>query len=342
MCGRFERMERRELQYAVVSCGRAREFPLEEIRHCGWELVGGFNGMAILKGRPCVDADREALNAVLERSACLHPDRWTAPLMVLLSVVFAIFMFGGANWLGLGPWYASYRALGMAVFRWVAAALAAANLVTLRSYASAWVHGLTPWVILLGELFPVLLMSQLDESRNRTYFIGVLAVLALACGLTFWQKARALGLFLSGVCLLVLCLGLLFPNISRTEGSGKALRNEVSGRPVVILSDLSDDSALTGSSYAVSGTFLARQTEYWEMSDSASVTSQVTRCLTQGIARQVLERTLSGGAWTRTDYGWQSREGKMILLEQGRTIVQISCGAALTAEQIDVIQNKLS
>ena len=116
----------------------------------------------------------------------------------------------------------------------------------------------------------------------------------------------------------------------------------MSGRPVVILSDLSDDSALTGSSYAVSGTFLARQTEYWEMSDSASVTSQVTHCLTQGIARQVLERTLSGGAWTRTDYGWQSREGKMILLEQGRTIVQISCGAALTAEQIDVIQNKLS
>ena len=342
LCGRFEQMERRGLQYAVVSCGRAQEFPMEEIRHCGWELVGGFNGMAILKSRPCVDADREALNAALERSACLHPDRWTAPLMVLLSVVFAIFMFGGATWLGLGPWYASYRALGMAVFRWVAAALAAANLLTLRSYASAWVHGLTPWVILLGELFPVLLMSQLDESRNRTYFIGVLAVLALACGLTFWQKARALGLSLSGVCLLVLCLGLLFPNISRTEGSGKALRNEVSGRPVVTLSDLSEDSALTGSDYAVSGTFLARQTEYWEMSDSASVTSQVTCCLTRGVARQVLERTLNGGAWTRTDYGWQSREGKMILLEQGRTIAQISSGEALTAEQIGVIQNKLS
>ena len=224
LCGRFEQMERRGLQYAVVSCGRAQKFPMEEIRHCGWELVGGFNGMAILKSRPCVDADREALNAALERSACLHPDRWTAPLMVLLSVVFAIFMFGGATWLGLGPWYASYRALGMAVFRWVAAALAAANLLTLRSYASAWVHGLTPWVILLGELFPVLLMSQLDESRNRTYFIGVLAVLALACGLTFWQKARALGLSLSGVCLLVLCLGLLFqylPDRGEREGAAK-------------------------------------------------------------------------------------------------------------------------
>ena len=32
----------------------------------------------------------------------------------------------------------------------------------------------------------------------------------------------------------------------------------------------------------------------------------------------------------------------MILLEQGRTIVQISCGEALTAEQIGVIRNKLS
>ncbi len=107
LCGRFERMERRELQYAVVSCGRAREFPLEEIRHCGWELVGGFNGMAILKGRPCVDADRETLNAVLERSACLHPDRWTTPLMVLLSVVFAILCSAeqtGLDWaLGTPP-----------------------------------------------------------------------------------------------------------------------------------------------------------------------------------------------------------------------------------------------
>ena len=121
-----------------------------------------------------------------------------------------------------------------------------------------------------------------------------------------------------------------------------ALRNEVSGRPVVTLSDLSEDSALTGSDYAVSGTFLARQTEYWEMSDSASVTSQVTCCLTRGVASQVLERTLNGGAWTRTDYGWQSREGKMILLEQGRTIAQISSGEALTAEQIGVIRNKLS
>ena len=340
-CGQFERTDRRGLQYAVVSCGRAREFPLEEIRRCGWELVGGFNGMAILKSQPCVDADREALKATLDRADCLRPDCWTAPLMVLLSVVFAIFMFGGANWLGLGPWYASYRALGMAVFRWGAAALAAANLLSLRSYASAWVHGLTPWVILLGELFPVLLMAQLDESQNRTYFVAVLAVLALACGLTFWQKARALGLSLSGVCLLVLCLGLLVPNISRTEGSGKALRNEVSDRPVLTLSDFSDDSALTGSGYAVSGTFLARQTEYWEMSDSSSVTSQVTRCLTQGTARQVLKRTLNNGAWTQTDYGWQSREGKMVLLEQGRTIVQISCGEVLTTEQIDVIQNKL-
>ena len=32
----------------------------------------------------------------------------------------------------------------------------------------------------------------------------------------------------------------------------------------------------------------------------------------------------------------------MILLEQGRTIAQISSGEALTAEQIGVIQNKLS
>ena len=49
---------------------------------------------------------------------------------------------------------------------------------------------MTPWVISLGKLFPVLLMSQLDESRNRTYFIGVLAVLALACGLCILAEGQ--------------------------------------------------------------------------------------------------------------------------------------------------------
>ena len=340
-CGQFERTQRQGLQYAVVSCGKARDFPLEEISRSGWMLVGGFNGMAIFKSQPCADADRAALMAALERADCVRPDRWSAPLMVVLSVAFAIVMFGGAGWFGFGAWYTSYHALGFAVFRWVAVALAAANLVTLRSYASAWVHSLTLWVMLLGVVFPVLLLTQLDNSQNRTYFIALLVVLALACGLTFWQKARALGLSLTGVCLAVLCIGLLFPNVDHTEGSGKALRGEVANQSVVLLSDLGDDGALTGSGYTTGGTFAARRTEYWELSDSSSVTTVSTRCLTNGVAQQVLSRALSAGAWTQTDYGWESREGKSILFCHGTTVVQLTCGETLTAEQLASIQNKL-
>lgn len=314
---------------------------MEEISRSGWTLVGGFNGMAIFKSQPCADADRAALLECLERANCVHPDRWTAPLLVVLSVAFAILMFGGAGWFGFGAWYTSYHALGFAVFRWVAVALAAANLVTLRSYASAWVHGLSLWIMLLGVLFPVLLLSQLDGSQNRAYFVGLLVVLALACGLTFWQKARALGLSLSGICLVVLCIGLLFPNVDQTESSGKALRGEATDASVALLSDFGDDSALTGSGYTTDGTFLARRTEYWELSETSSVSTVSTNCLTAGIAQQVRNRLLDAGAWTQTDYGWTSREGKAILLSRGNTVVQITCGEAPTAQQIASIQNRL-
>lgn len=335
--GEFDRTSRTDLHYLVVPCGGNRHFPREDdYERFGWSLAGGFNGMAIFKSVPCGTPDEKGLWDQLERQGCVRVDRWSIPLMLVLVAAWTALLFWVAGRSG-GQWYLSYRSMGVLVVQWLSLLLTGANLVTLRSYASAWVHGLTP-PILVGSVFWLVLCTMMDETAHPLYFAGILGAVALACVLTLWLRNRKLGLGLAGICLVVLCLGLIFPNVSRTESSGKGLHNQVADQPVIQLADLEQEGELTGTGYETEGTFLVRGTSYWEISEHASVSSQVYHCLSYGMANQVRDLLLATGSWEQTDYGWTSREGKAVLLWKGNTVAEIVYSEPLSLAQIEAIE----
>lgn len=337
-CGEFRRTSRTDLRYLVVPCGGARHFPRnDDFSHYGWELAGGFNGMAIFKSIPCAEPDQVGLQTKLKQDGCLRPDRWTVPILLVVLLAWTILLLLWAGHWNLGAWYQSYQSMGQGLILGVSVLVTAANLVTLRSYASAWVHGLTP-PVLVGSLLLLVLLTMLDETAHTVYFAAFLAIIALACAVTLWLRARKLGLSLAGVCLVVLCLGLLFPNVSRTESSGKGLHNQVADRPVVQLTDLGVEDSLTGTGYETDGTFLVRSTSYWEMSEEANVSSQVYQCLTDSLAQDMLDHLLAAGSWEPTEYGWTGREGKAILLRQGTRVAEIVYSEPLLQEQIEAVE----
>ena len=335
--GTFRATERQDLRYLVLPCGRARHFPRDDdVERYGWALAGGFNGMAIFKSIPCRDTDEAGLKEKLRQDGCLRPDRWTLPVLLLGVLAWAVLLFWGGGF-APEPWYLSYRTLGLWAARGVAVALVAANLATLRSYASAWVHGLTPWVM-VGSFLLLFLATMLDETAHTLYFAGFVGLIGLACALTLWMRSRGVGLSLAGVCALVLCLGLLFPNVSQTSSGGSALHYQWGDAPVVQLSDLGVDDTLNGSSYETEGTVLVRSVSYWEMTENDSISSQVYRCLTGRLAQSVLDRALNAGSWTATDDGWTSREGRAVLLRQGNDVALVTYSQTLTQEQITAVR----
>lgn len=335
--GHFAPTSRTDLRYLVVPCGGERHFPREgDFERYGWALAGGFNGMAIFQSIPCRDTDEAALKEKLRQDGCLRPDRWSLPVLLLAVLAWAALLFWGGGF-APEPWYLSYRNVGLWAARGVAAALAAANLATLRSYASAWIHGLTPWVM-VGSFLLLFLATMLDETAHTLYFAGFVGLIGLACGVTLWMRSRGLGLSLAGVCALVLCLGLLFPNVSQTSSSGSGLRHRWADAPVVQLTDLGVEGALTGSGYTTGGTLLVRSTAYWEMTGEDSVDSQVYRCWNGALAQAVVERILSTGSWSETEGGYTSREGRAVLLRQGNRVAWVTCSCALTEEQLASIR----
>lgn len=337
-CGEFQKTLRTDLHYLVVPCGGTRHFPQnDDFAHYGWELAGGFNGMAIFKSIPCAEPDQEGLLAKLRQDGCVREDRWTVPLMLVLLLAWTLLLLFWMGQWNPGSWYLSYGEMGRLFLLGVSVLVTAANLVTLRSYPSAWVHGLTP-PILVGSLLVLILLTMLDETAHPLYFAGFLVLIALACAVTLWLRARKLGLGLAAVCLVVLCVGLVFPNVSWSESSGKGLHNEVADRPVVQLADLGVEESLTGTGYETEGTFLVRSTSYWEISEDASVSSQVYHCLTQGLTRDLLRQLLATGSWQQTDYGWTSREGKAVLLWKGNAVAEVVYSEPLALEQIEAME----
>lgn len=337
-CGEFQKTLRTDLRYLVVPCGGNRHFPQnDDFAHYGWELAGGFNGMAIFKSIPCAEPDQEGLLAKLRQDGCLREERWTVPLLMVLLLAFTVLIWFGMGLNVAGPWFLSYRALGGWILLGVSLVVTLANLVTLRSYPSAWVHGLTP-PILVGSLLVLVLLTMLDETAHPLYFAGFLVLIALACAVTLWLRARKLGLGLAAVCLLVLCVGLVFPNVNWSESSGKGLHNQVADRHVVQLTDLGVEEPLTGTGYETEGTFLVRSTSYWELSENTSVSSQVFHCLSWGMANRVKDFLLASGNWEQTDYGWTSREGKAVLLWKGNTVAEVVYSEPLAPEQIEAVE----
>ena len=332
--GEFEATRRADLRYLVLPFGAEKNFPrTADFTSFGWQLMGGFNGMAIFKSLPCVEPDTEGLIKKLETDGCIHPDRFSVPLSIVLLLALTVLLFAGLG--RTGPWYLSYNGLCCPILFGVTLALAAANLVTLRTYPSAWVHGLTI-PILVGEMYFAVVLSQLDRTDQPVYFALLLLILALACFVSLWSRNRGLGAALGGLCLVILCLGLVFPPSTRLDAAG-SLRGAAAGEQIVTLADLGAEEAVKGASLEHDGTFLVRRTTYWEYSGAGQVSSVVYTCLTGTLAEDVVERQLRSGSWEEIADGWRSANGESLLLRYGRTVALVTGDRPFTQEQASVV-----
>ena len=336
--GEFEVTRRADLRYLVLPFGAEKNFPrTADFTSFGWQLMGGFNGMGIFKSLPCVEPDTEGLIKKLEADDCIHPDRHSVPASIVLLLALTVLLFW---WMGRsGAWYLSYTGICERVLFVVTLALAAANLVTLRTYPSAWVHGLTI-PVLVGEMYFAVVLSQLDRTDQPVYFAVLLLILALACGASLWHKARMLGVALGGICLVVLCLGLIFPLSTRLDAAG-SLRGDAAGDQIVTLADLGYEEAVKGASLEHNGTFLVRRTTYWEYSGEGQISSVVYSSLSSALAGDVVERQLRSGSWEEMEDGWRSADREKLLLRFGRTVVLVTGDRPIPEEQVDIIFEKL-
>ena len=331
--GEFERTGRADLRYLVLPCGKAaKALHPEHYTSFGWELMGTFNGMAVFRSLPCEDADAAGAQERMTQDGCYRLDRIGLPLLLFCCLGLTLLLLrltAGADW------YASYTQFALRGLAVEAAAVTAANLLSLRSYASAWIHGLTPFAGLAGAVIFICGFA-LDNRKEPAILISVTMLLAVACVLMFWGMNRALALGPSGFCLVILCLGLLFPGEDRSAlvtGPGTAaelaaIRREAESRPVVRLEDVGLEDEPKGVSYEVSGTFLAREYTYYEFSEENAVTSTVYVCLTPGIARQV-HHDLLENLWGLGEYD--------LLLNEGRTVARVTCSEPISDQDCDYL-----
>lgn len=324
--GIFEETKRSDLRYLVVPFGNQRHFPDHvESRAYGWELIGAYNGMAIYKTLPCVEADEAALRIRLAEEEVIHQDHYTLPLLFAF-----LFLLGALAWLThilvpeANPWYLSYAGMILPAFSGVCFFLLAVNLLSLRTYLSAWIHGLTTPALVLSASVG-LTIWQLDHRQQSAAFIIFLVLLALAWLLTFWRFNRGVSWVIPGVCLLVLCVGMLFPHTDATSFSGSGLRRHLEGAPVVDLTHFGVEESLNASGYQTEGTFLVRKTTYWEISNSGtSCTCEVYSCGTTALADALSEQLCGVGTWESVSEGLLREDGREALLRRRNVLVLVS------------------
>lgn len=337
--GEFEETKRSDLSYLVVPYGAQKNFPCTtDFSTYGWTLMGGFNGMAVFKSLPCMEPDAQGVLQKLGQDGCVHPDKHTLPILQGLLFLYAavLFLLPVALPELAGQWYLTYFGLGLPVLRWIVVALLVVNLLSLRTYLSAWIHGVTPW-LLAGASLLYLVTGQLDHRDQRVYLIVILLIIAAACALSFWRMCKRLGIGVASVCCVVLCLGLLFPTVDRIDITGNGLHNEVKNEPVISLNDLGNEANLTGTGYRTEGTFLVRKTTYWEVSEAGSVSSEVYQCLTGSLAEKVAADELSRGTWVENAEGWCGEGGETVLLRFGKTVAVVSCDRVIDEEMLALI-----
>lgn len=325
--GEFEPTNRTDLRYLVLPCGRAAELNPEHYTSFGWELMGTFNGMAVFRSLPCEDADADGAKEQMTQDGCFRPDRIGIPLLLYCCLGLTLALL----WLIAGAeWYASYTQLALRGLAIAASVVTAANLLSLRSYGSAWVHGLTPMIVVAGVVVFICSFA-LDMRGNPAFLTGIMVLLASACFLMLWGRNRAFALSLSGFCLIVLCLGLLFPNVDRAVyqpgAELTALRHEAADHPVVQMEQIGLEEELEAVTFETTGTFLARHYSYQEMGWENDLSSSVYVCLTPGIAEQIYEEL------ERKTPGLDGEN--RLLLREGRTVALISCSVPLSGQEFD-------
>ena len=293
LSGEFVKTSRNDLSYAVFPFGASKYAEsLEDGDRFGYRLVGGFNGMAIYTSLPCAAQYRAGLLEKLRADGCLHENRWGLIFWIFMLLALSALcsalswgLYGGVAWL------LSYRGLALRGMAVLFMAVFGANLFTLGTRVSGWVHGLTVWVLPGGGI-AAFCLALLDDRANTPLFLLLLLAVGVACALALWWRNRALALAPGAFALLILCLGLIFPNVSQADPGGVSLHRAAEDFPVVRLSDLWEGEIPQAAGLTVNGTVLVRVYDYWEVGTEHSVSSQSYLCLTP-VLRQAVMNDLS-------------------------------------------------
>ena len=291
--GEFERTTRRDLRYLVLPYGNAScfpRFPERYIRY-GYQLVGGFNGMAIFKPIPCANCDPEGLHEAFRDEGSLHEKKHGVWLVSLFWLAFAVICcVAFSDQLLNVMMLTSYSMIALTVFLSVLVVGALVSLFTLKRYVGGWVHG-SATLAEAGGILLVLVGFLLDQRGSGITFavLSIGCAVALFCG--FWRKNRVLSASCAGIFLLVLLVGLLAPDVQRSDTT-HALHNEAQSLPVLQLDDYWEGEELQLTELSTDGTVLIRIYSYTEVGSEHSLSCTAYRCASVGLADRLLEYLL--------------------------------------------------
>ncbi len=343
--GEFEETRRKDLSYVAIPIKNIAAIPAHfDPAQYGYELVGGYNNMAIFKALPCAELDRSGLEHQLQ---CNGGVQNTKPMVlnqffvqILITVCF--FLLSSAVPFYQRGWYLTYSGICVHALRWVFAALLGVNLVLLPTYAGSWLRSLTPWFI-SGFVLLSILLGLLDLRQDQGVFVLLLIGVALACVLGLWKLSKGIGFSISALCGIVLILGLAFPHVDMDQMSGSSLRPVVEHAPVVTMEQFQREEPLEGSEYTTKGTIFATHYSYTEVSSEASLNTETYDCIDHRIADLVEADLMEHGRWQNSELEqtWVSASGKTVLMRDGTTVSLVSYSEDMSEEQIGRLRETL-
>lgn len=343
--GEFESTQRKDVSYVAIPIKSVSALPTYfNPAQYGYELVGGYNNMAIFKSLPCAELDRKSLEAQLAENDGIQK---TKPLvvnhlLVQLLITVCFFLLAAVVPFYQREWYLSYSGICVHAFRWVFAALLGVNMILLPTYVGAWIRSLTPWLI-SGSILTSILLGLLDLRQDQGMFILLVIGVAVACLLGLWKLCKPIGLIISVLSAIILVLGIAIPHVDLDQMSGTGLRPMVEHAPVVTLEDFDRDAPLEGSGYTTKGTIFAKQYSYTEFSAEASLNTETYRCIDNRIADLVEADLMAHGRWLEgeLDQTWASASGKTVLMREGRNVTVVSFSEDMDTDQIYRLREEL-
>lgn len=343
--GEFTESQRMDLSYVVIPIKSAASIPAHfDPTPYGFELVGGYNNMAVFKSLPCADLDCAGLKAQIQSNGGAAKTKALMFHSFVIQILITVCFFLLAEFVPFyqRSWYLSYSGICVHALRWGFAALLGANLILLPTYVGAWLRGLTPWII-SGAVLTGILLGVLDLRQDQGVFVMLLLGIALACVLGLWKMCRGLGFGIVALCGIVLTCGLIFPHVDMEQRSGTGLRSVVEGVPVATMEDFERQEPLEGAGYSTKGTIFARVYSYTEVSAEASLNTETFRCLNGQIADWVENDLMEHGRWQEgpLEQTWVSASGKTVLIRKGTYVSVLSYSETIDTDQISRLRDVL-
>ncbi len=343
--GEFKKSSRQDLSYAAIPMKHAAALPphFDPLPY-GYELVGGYNNMALFKALPCAKLDRERLEKQIFCNEGIQTNSMMrfGPLIALLIVTVFFFLLSTVIPFYQRGWYLSYSGICVHLLRWFFTGLLGVNLILLPSYLGAWLRGLTPWITSASILAGVLL-GLLDLRQDQGVFLLLAVGIAIACLLGLWRLCKGIGAGIAAFSALILVLGLMFPQIDAEQMSGTGLRSMAAKAPVLTLASFRPDEPLEGSEYQTRGTLLAKRYSYTEVSAEASLSTETYCCADRWISNLVVAELKEYGRWQETELEetWISASGKTALLRAGTEVSLVSYSEYMDLEQLSMLRETL-